>query len=228
MSIHEKLLSIQEELKAPKGQHNDFGNFNYRSCEDILEAVKPLLVKHKAVLTISDEIINLSNRFYIKATAAIADLESNTSIEIHGYAREPESRPKMDEAQVTGSSSSYARKYALNGLFCIDDTKDPDTTNNGSSQGKNGSKANSGSSQKTQPKKEETLTPSEFHTLVQMADKKGVDYETICKRYGKKDLKELTSLESKKAMSGLSKMPDVDTSFYGEVPDGYQYDLPFR
>lgn len=128
MPIKEKLQVIQTELKAPKNQYNKFGDYNYRSCEDILEGIKPLLEKVKAALTIPDEIVMIGSRYYIKATATLHDLESDGVFENAAYAREPDSRPKMDEAQVTGSSSSYARKYALNGLFCIDDTKDPDAS----------------------------------------------------------------------------------------------------
>lgn len=120
-----KLISIQKELKVPKSQRNSFGNYNYRNCEDILEAVKPLLAKHECVLTISDTIEAVGNRYYIKATAKIAD--GKDSIEVTAYAREAETKKGMDDSQITGSTSSYARKYALNGLFAIDDTKDADT-----------------------------------------------------------------------------------------------------
>jgi len=120
-----KLCRIQSALKAPKNQRNDFGKYNYRSCEDILEAVKPLLAQEGLVLTITDSIEAIANRVYVKATATITDGEK--SIFTEAYAREADGRKGMDESQVTGSASSYARKYALNGLFCIDDTKDADT-----------------------------------------------------------------------------------------------------
>ena len=136
MNIYEKLLAIQTELKAPKSQYNDFGKYHYRNCEDILEAVKPLLAKHRAALKISDELVMIGDRYYIKATATLYD--TAISIESHfpyisntAYAREEAEKKGMDGSQVTGASSSYARKYALNGLFAIDDTKDSDTTNNG-------------------------------------------------------------------------------------------------
>lgn len=158
--MHEKLLAIQSELKVPKSQRNSFGNYNYRSCEDIVEAVKPLCAKHGVVLTLSDEIVVVgagiepvtvgndpnmcrafgTQRVYVKATARIT--HTNTEIpeqfqEIvsYGWAREAESKKGMDEAQITGSASSYARKYALNGLFAIDDTKDPDATNDHGKKG---------------------------------------------------------------------------------------------
>lgn len=121
--LQESLSEIQKNLKAPKGQRNNFGKYNYRSCEDILEAVKPLL--GEMILTISDEIVHLGDRFYVKATVRLkCGLES---LDVTGLARESDIKKGMDSAQITGSASSYARKYALNGLFCIDDTKDADT-----------------------------------------------------------------------------------------------------
>ena len=129
-----ELVSIQQELKAPKGQYNSFGKYHYRSCEDILEAVKPLLGKHNCILNISDQIEMVGDRFYVKATATIINSEGK-SVTTTAFAREQESKAGMDMSQLTGSTSSYARKYALNGLFCIDDTKDADTMDN-SSEGK--------------------------------------------------------------------------------------------
>ena len=130
MGIYQKLLQIQTELKAPKSQYNNFGKYSYRSCEDILEALKPILARANATVVISDEIVNIANRFYIKATAKMIDIETGEQIEAAAFAREEESKKGMDGSQVTGSSSSYARKYALNGLFAIDDTKDSDYSNN--------------------------------------------------------------------------------------------------
>lgn len=130
MKIESKLMRIQQKLIAPKNQHNKFGNYNYRSCEDILEALKPLLAENKCVLTITDDMVVLGNRFYVKATATIRDTESEEVISNTAFARESEAKKGMDESQVTGSTSSYARKYALNGLFCIDDVKDADTRDN--------------------------------------------------------------------------------------------------
>ena len=131
MNKYEKLMLVQSKLKAPKGQYNSFGKYNYRSCEDILESVKPLLVEVGAALTISDAIINIGERFYIEATAQFIDIETGEKVENKALAREDETKKGQDLAQVTGSVSSYARKYALNGLFCIDDTKDSDATNKG-------------------------------------------------------------------------------------------------
>lgn len=123
-----ELINIQSELKAPKGQYNKFGGYKYRSAEDILEAVKPLLKDNGCTLTISDEIIGVGNRVYVKATCTLknssGEMEHTTA-----FAREEETKKGMDGSQITGSASSYARKYALNGLFAIDDTKDADATN---------------------------------------------------------------------------------------------------
>jgi hypothetical protein len=127
MNIYEKLAIIQQELKAPKNQYNDFGNYSYRSCEDILEGLKPCLQKVKAVVTISDDLVLVGDRYYIKATATLYDTEKEESISNTAYAREEESKKGMDGSQITGTASSYAREYALNGLFNIDDTKDADT-----------------------------------------------------------------------------------------------------
>lgn len=130
-SLVSKLVAIQSQLKAPKGQMNKFGGYAYRSCEDILEAVKPLLAEQGVILTISDEVVVKGEgekaRFYVEATVEITDGES--SIKRTAYARESENKKGMDDSQITGSTSSYARKYALNGLFLIDDTKDADATN---------------------------------------------------------------------------------------------------
>lgn len=126
----DKLMIIQASLKAPKNQRNAFGNYNYRSCEDILEAVKPLLYETKTTLTISDEMVEVGGRIYVKATATLKDAETWEIIESNtAYARESESKKGMDDSQITWATSSYARKYALNGLFCIDDVKDADATN---------------------------------------------------------------------------------------------------
>lgn len=129
-----ELIIIQSSLKAPKNQRNNFGNYNYRSAEDILEAVKPLLFEQACLLTISDEIIEVCGRVYVKATATLKG--ESGEISVSANAREEETKKGMDAAQITGSASSYARKYALNGLFAIDDTKDPDSTNKHDNSGK--------------------------------------------------------------------------------------------
>lgn len=126
--LNQRVGDIQHKLKAPKGQYNSFGKYNYRSCEDILEGVKPLLKEHNLALLIDDEIVQIGARYYVKATAKITD--GRECVSATAYAREPDTKKGMDESQITGATSSYARKYALNALLCIDDTKDADTMDN--------------------------------------------------------------------------------------------------
>ena len=128
MNIYEKLAFIQANLRAPKNQHNSFGKYNYRSLEDISEAVKPILSQVKVTLTISDEPIMIGDRIYIKAVAILTNAEEPTQTIVNtAYARESLTKKGMDDSQITGATSSYARKYCLNGLFCIDDNKDADS-----------------------------------------------------------------------------------------------------
>lgn len=129
-----ELITIQTELKAPKSQYNKFGGYKYRKAEDILEAVKPILAKQKCTLVLTDEIVMVGNRIYVKSTATLKNSSGETEISV-GYAREEETKKGMDGSQITGASSSYARKYALNGLFAIDDNADSDTTNTGTEAG---------------------------------------------------------------------------------------------
>lgn len=126
MNAYEKLLAVQVKLKAPKTQFNKFGNFFYRSCEDILSAVKPLLEEYKCIILLDDDLVMIGNRYYIKAVAMFVDCESETSIISKSFAREEETKKGMDSSQITGSTSTYARKYALNGLLSIDDSKEAD------------------------------------------------------------------------------------------------------
>lgn len=190
MNIYEKLLNIQNELKAPKNQHNNFGNYDYRSCEDILETVKPLCKEQKVVLNISDEIVMIGNRYYVKAIATLVDLEDKTedciaTIENIAYAREEENKKGMDASQVTGATSSYARKYALNGLFCIDDTKDADTDaykkqqNNKQEYNKSDNAQNTKSN--NQPK---LITEAQRVRLVKIANGNNEIAKKVLERYG--------------------------------------------
>lgn len=137
MGVYEKLMHVQSGIKAPKSQYNKFGNYHYRNCEDIQEAAKPLMQEVKAALVVGDELVQLDNRFYIKATAFFIDCETGEKVSNSAYAREELEKKGMDGSQVTGSASSYARKYALNGLFCIDDVKDADNQDN-TDKGKKG------------------------------------------------------------------------------------------
>lgn len=143
MTVYKKLIKVQQELKAPKNQRNTFGNYNYRSAEDILEALKPILAEHEATVFISDKVVVKENSWaYIEATATFVDIETGESTSTTAFAREAETKKGMDPSQITGSASSYARKYALNGLFLIDDAVDPDSDSHqkitgGGSQGSN-------------------------------------------------------------------------------------------
>lgn len=140
MNLLEKLSAIQVELNAPKNQFNKFGNYAYRSCEDILAGVKPLLKKYKVALIVADEVVQIGERFYVRAEASLIDTESESIIKTAAFAREEESKKGMDGSQLTGSTSSYARKYALNGLLAIDDNKDSDSLNHHGKDGENDQK----------------------------------------------------------------------------------------
>ena len=157
-TIYEKLLAVQNELKAPKDKRNNFGGYNYRSCEGILEAVKPLLQEQGLMLTIKDEVVNIGDRYYVKATVLLDDISSNGEIAITALAREEEAKKGMDASQITGTASSYARKYALNGLFLIDDTKDADTEEFHRTTQENGQKTNVATQPNQPPAKKIALT----------------------------------------------------------------------
>jgi hypothetical protein len=166
-----KLASIQQTLKAPKGQMNTFGKYKYRSCEDILEAVKPLL--GDLVLTISDDIVEVGGRVYVKATASLSS--GSGSVSTTAFARESETKKGMDDSQITGSASSYARKYALNGLFCIDDTKDADATNQHNQPSV--SAVLSGSQQPTAPNEYDELVDKLYNSI--QAIKTGIEINDL-------------------------------------------------
>lgn len=136
LTINDKLSAIQTKIKAPKNLYNKFGEYYYRNAESILEAVKPYLESLNLFLVINDSIVMVGERYYVRATATLADCETGESIEVSAYAREALEKPKMDASQITGSTSSYARKYALNGLFLLDDTKDADTDEYAKATGK--------------------------------------------------------------------------------------------
>lgn len=162
MNVQEKLLQVQSKLSAPKSQYNSFGKYHYRNCEDIQEAVKPLLKEVNAILVVGDELVQIADRFYIKATAKFTDCASQEEIINTAYAREEQEKKGMDVSQVTGSTSSYARKYALNGLFCIDDVKDADNQENGDAGKVNGKagqgKKDAGKASTSDPKANESRT----------------------------------------------------------------------
>lgn len=167
MKLHEKLLAIQTKLKAPKGQYNSFGKYSYRSAEDILEAVKPLNAEQGVLLTITDEIKEIGGRVYVVATATVSD--GTDTLQVSAFAREPENKKGMDESQITGATSSYARKYALNGLYAIDDNKDADTDEHKQQQENAPKKqqAQKQQAQKQQQQQEQGFTEKELHELVE-------------------------------------------------------------
>jgi len=188
----EKLLKIQNELKAPKGQKNTFGNYSYRSAEDILEAVKPLLLKYELTMTISDELEGIGERYYVKATVTLREVEK--TITTTAFAREDESQKGMSVSQITGSASSYARKYALNGMFAIDDTKDADSYNDhGKGTPKEEPKKVKKATQKQLDELNELLSTEELMKAKSFFIKKGIptleeaDFDTIQKMIDKKN-----------------------------------------
>lgn len=187
--LEKKILNVQAELKAPKNQYNAYGHYKYRSCEDILEAVKPLLVKNELFMRIDDNIVNIGNRFYIKATVQICD-GTGSCTSVSAVAREEETKKGMDGSQVTGASSSYARKYALNGMFLIDDTKDSDVTND---HGKTPDNAN---------EEVEHITAEQIDEL----EKLGVNFDQLAKYYKVADYKNLTAEQAKKAIEQKKKI----------------------
>ena len=195
MSILEKLAAIQQALKAPKAQYNKFGNFYYRSCEDIVEAAKPLCNEHKVVLQLTDDVREIGGKIYVVATAKLHDFEGGEIITSHGFAREADSKAGMDAAQITGSCSSYARKYALNGLFCIDDTKDADALP--TSQGKQ------------EEAKSEAVSAKQIADLQALAKRKGVTIESIVSGYKLKTLQDISPQQWAQAMNSLKKRADV-------------------
>lgn len=188
MNIYEKLLNVQTELKAPKGQFNAFGKYKYRSCEDILEALKPVLNKYKLTFFINDEIVEVNNRNYVKATITIINIEKpDEQIQTSALAREEEIKKGMDGSQITGASSSYARKYALNGMFMIDDTKDSDSTN---TYGKD----------KTEQEKVKDFLNSRNGMIERLSEYvKGDKLERMLKNYGVNELFEMKDEQLKDA-----------------------------
>ncbi|MDE6251778.1 MAG: ERF family protein [Lachnospiraceae bacterium] len=220
MNIYEKLLYIQQNLKAPKGQYSEFGNYKYRSYEDIQEALKPLLNECRAVLLLTDDIKLIGDRFYVMATAILQDVESNERITNTAYARETDSRPKMEAAQITGSCSSYARKYALNGLFCIDDTKGADASGSKQVKQQNGAagKKEPGTEQKAAGKKgsetqqkaegEKPINSKQAAAIRKEIKRTGAKEEAVCYQYKIKSLSEMNQVQYNDAMDIFHSMKD--------------------
>lgn len=236
MKIHEKLLYVQRSLKAPKNQYNEFGNFHYRSCEDILEGVKPLLAEVKAVLLIGDEVVQIGNRFYVKATAVFQDTESPDLVKNTAFAREDDGKAKMDGAQTTGSCSSYARKYALNGLFCIDDSKDPDFSQGNPAAGNkgkesNGSRVQTGRKESGTSVRKPQVSKADLEKLISEAQRTGTDLSMVCERYQVKHINHLSKEQYEKAMRVFGRMesfpPPAPEQRYDETKWNAE-EAPFR
>lgn len=202
LNVYQKLNKVQTELKAPKGQFNKFGNYKYRSCEDILEGLKSLLKEVGAIVLLSDSVEFVEGRYYVKARAQFVDTDTAEKIEVSAMAREEETKKGMDSSQITGSTSSYARKYALNGLFCIDDTKDSDATNDhaqGTTQAKNTTYTR--------------MTNQHLNKLFELGNKKGYSQDKVRQRITKKFNKtaeEMTTAEYKQVVLGYEKLPDKE------------------
>lgn len=201
LNVWQKLNRVQVELKAPKSQWNIFGKYYYRSCEDILEGLKTLLEKYNVAILLSDSVEQVGERYYLVAEAEFVDCETGDSIKKYGRAREEEAKKGMDSSQITGSASSYARKYALNGLFAIDDTKDSDATNDGSQSNTQAQKSSN----------DYTINQNQLKRLYAIASKKGFNSETVKehvkKRFGKEP-KELNKTEYDRVVEGYEKKPD--------------------
>lgn len=200
VKIYEKLLQIQTKLKAPKSSYNTFGSFHYRTCEDILEALKPLLKETKTVVLIRDEVVRMDERYYIKAVVRFIDCETGEAIEGYAYAREEREKKGADSSQITGAASSYARKYALNGLFCIDDTKDADsshTTQKAASENKNTSQRDTSS--KIDNKKIQII-----QDLAKKYEDRGMKIEKLLKMYQLKDIADMTTQQYSDCINKLA------------------------
>lgn len=184
MTLLDKLRNIQVNLKAPKNLFNSFGKYRYRNAEGIQEAVKPFEREYNVTLTLEDDIVEVGGRIYVKATARLYDIETDETVIITGFAREADSKAGMDVAQLTGAASSYARKYALNGLFLLDDTKDPDTDE---------------ATEESDARELDSMKKD----IIQLAFRAGVETKTICEQAKIKDLSELTTTKYAKIKTAL-------------------------
>ena len=205
--LYGRLLRVQKDLKAPKNQYNSFGKYRYRSCEDILEGVKPILQEYGCAIVLSDTIEQIGDRFYVKATATFYDCETGESVSNTAYARESDDKKGMDASQITGTASSYARKYALNGLLLIDDTKDADTDEN---RNETTGRARSEAAKKGMATKEQNaldsanqiISEKDVLVLKELMQKKGIDPN---QKWKGKELSELTNAEWVQAVNWLEK-----------------------
>lgn len=206
-SLTNKLSMIQSKLFVPKGQKNEYGNYNYRSCEDILVAVKPLLEENKCVLTLGDAIpVEIGGRVYIKVDVKLYDIEGGTSITITAHAREDEQKKLMDGSQITGSSISYARKYALASLFCIDNEKDADATNK---HGKDEKPAET-PKKPAADKNNNLINKTQIQAIKAELERTGVNESVILDAVKKSKLEEMTQAEYVKIIARLNNTSDKE------------------
>lgn len=201
MTIYQKLADIQANMKCPKNLYNSFGKYNYRNAESILEAFKPYGAKANLLLLLTDDIKQVGDRIYVMAEAKMIDLESETSVSTYGFAREAEEQKGMDAAQITGCASSYARKYALNAMFLIDDTKDPDTDEH-RTEAENRSKQTQKRTQPQQPQasvKGRRLNKQELEQFTKDINIAGASIQDICNRYRVRSLADMTPDQANEA-----------------------------
>ena len=203
-NVYTKLLAVQEDLKAPKNKFNKFGNYYYRNLESIFEGLKPCLKKHNASVFVSDEIVLIEGRFYIKATATFVDLDSKETVSGYGYAREADSKTGMDLSQLTGASSSYARKYALNGLLLIDDTQDADS-NEQAEEIKNKTEKKP-TKEEMKATEKQYISEAKVNALMRQCEHDKVSPATICDKCHVPDFSHLTE----KQFSWLNKVWKTD------------------
>lgn len=203
MTIHEKMMKIQTTLKAPKNLVNSFGNYKYRNAEGILEAVKPLLAENKLSMYISDDVQAVNDRVYVKATVSIFDIETGESVMATASAREALNKKGMDDSQITGTASSYARKYALNGIFLLDDTKDADTDEN---QKECTARANKQEQEKNKEKLDQMkISLVKQKTLLDLCEDEKFDINKILKSYKHESIKDITEGQYKYIVANKDK-----------------------
>lgn len=223
-TIHAKLKEIQSKLKAPKGQYNEFGKYHYRSCEDILEAVKPLLNEMNMTMILSDRIVEVGSRIYVEATATITDCETGESISNTAYAREEESRKGMEASQITGSCSSFARKYCVCGMLLCDDTKDADSRDNRSEEEKK--KSEKKEAPKIDTKKSiademnTKISAGDVDVLMNKASDEKVPVSLICELYNVKILADLTIHQFKSIKQNWTRIRQKSATLHESVKGG--------
>lgn len=213
--IYQKLAEIQNDLFVPKGQHNDYGNYSYRSCEDVLKAVKPICKEKGCVLFITNEMEVIGDRNYVKAIVRLVEIETGEQLESTAHAREEENKKGMDGSQITGAASSYARKYALAGMFCIDNEKDSDATNDhgkGARQDKTDDQKNEALKKSVDkdklPTKDGKVSKEQWDKLNAEMERTGIDAKVVTSMFNVKDIKDMTEAQVITALNKFAKTKD--------------------